>query len=258
VSTAFRLDDAGRHQLAEAVEASMSVMSRSQFFVWTQGSVQGLVPHQILICGTREGASKNLALHQFSSCRYFRQAEFDVIADAAKGLVPHLTAVAAQTGQALILSDARSGQPVQDALFDLATGQEMQNLAARLVAGANGELEGLYAFARVQGAFDTRLRHAVELMVPHLHHTFVRVLLNEREQMSGAASARTERVVTRRQEEILRLIKEGKTNAEIATVLDCSQWTIKNHIQNILRRLDATSRAHAISRAMTLGILRPG
>jgi len=32
---------------------------------------------------------------------------------------------------------------------------------------------------------------------------------------------------------------------------------VKNHIQNILRRLSTSSRAHAISRAMSLGILRP-
>jgi transcriptional regulator EpsA len=257
MNPAFRLDDAGRHQLAEAVEASMGVMSRSQFFVWTQSSVQGLVPHQILICGARDWGAKSLALHHFSTSRYFRDTEFDVIADPAEGLVSRLTAVAEHTGQAVVICDARTGQPAEDALFDLITQHEMQNVAARLVTGANGGLEGLYAFARVPCSFDSRLRHAVELLIPHLHHTFVRVLLNEREVVAQSAAVRAERVVTRRQEEILRLIKDGKTNAEIATVLDCSQWTIKNHIQNILRRLETTSRAHAISRAMSLGILRP-
>jgi DNA-binding CsgD family transcriptional regulator len=63
--------------------------------------------------------------------------------------------------------------------------------------------------------------------------------------------------VTPRQEEILNLIKSGKTNSEIAELLDCSPWTIKNHIQAILRKLDSNTRTHAIARAMSLGILNP-
>jgi DNA-binding CsgD family transcriptional regulator len=74
--------------------------------------------------------------------------------------------------------------------------------------------------------------------------------------MQSGSVQRSGRVVTQRQEEILNLIKTGKTNAEIALALDCSPWTVKNHIQAILRKLDSNSRAHAVSRAISLGVLR--
>lgn len=256
MNTTVRLDDARRFLFAEAVEASVAVHSRQQFFVWTQSSVQGLVPHQILICGVRERTNPALTLHHFSASRYFQQRHFDVVSDPVSGLVPQLTALRGACGDTVVVCPNAQARPAQTALFDLVSNNELHNLAARLVVGAHGELEGVYGFARVDQELGPALRHAVAVLIPHLHHTFVRVLQNERERQP-IEPARETRVVTRRQQEILSLIKDGKTNSEIAGLLDCSQWTVKNHIQNILRRLGTSSRAHAISRAMSLGILRP-
>ena len=251
----MRLDESRRYHFAEAVEASMAVHSRQQFFVWTQSSVQGLVPHQILICGVRDSGGPALALQHFSASRYFRQPQFDVVSDPVHGLVPRLGA-ALQSSDEVVVSPSNDTRAAHKALHDLVADNELQNLAARLVMGAHGEIAALYAFSRVSLELDAGLRHAVQILIPHLHHTFVRVLHNERDQQQ-TLQVRDTRVVTRRQQEILLLIKDGKTNSEIANVLACSQWTVKNHIQNILRRLDSSSRAHAISRAMSLGILRP-
>ena len=250
-----RLEDAKMHCFAEAVEASIDVHSRQQFFVWTQSSVQGLVPHQILICGVRESSGPSLTLHHFSASRYFKQAQFDAVADPVQGLVPRLNATL-DGSDSVVLCPNPSARASHLALLELVSNNELQNLAAHLVPGADGGAGAMYAFSRVSQALDASLCHAVKLLIPHLHCTFIRVLRNERDQQL-ASLPRDTRVVTPRQQEILLLIKDGKTNSEIAAVLDCSQWTVKNHIQNILRRLDTSSRAHAISRAMSLGILRP-
>lgn len=253
----MRLNESRRQHFAEAVEASVAVHSRQQFFVWTQSSMQGLVPHQILICGVRTRAGPALALQHFSASRYFRQPQFDAVSDPVRGLVP-LMGAALRSSDVVVVSPSDSKHATHQALHDLVADNELQNLAARLVMGAHGEVTALYAFSRVALELDADLRHAVEILVPHVHHTFVRVLRNERDQQQAThVQAKDTPVVTPRQQEILLLIKDGKTNSEIAQVLDCSQWTVKNHIQNILRRLDSSSRAHAISRAMSLGILRP-
>lgn len=253
-----RFDDRTRHRFAEAVEAAMAVRSRQQFFVWTQSSVQGLVPHQILICGVREAGAGGLRLQHFSASRYFRQSHFDAVADPVNGLVPRLLAVAERSSESVVICIGRGDHAARAALYDFVVDNELQNLAARPILGAHGEIEGIYGFARVALELDRdqQLQHAVELLIPHLHHTYLRVLQTEHDAQQ-AALPRLARVVTRRQREILLLVKQGKTNSEIADVLACSPWTVKNHIQNILRRLDSTSRAHAIARAMSMGILRP-
>ena len=254
--SAIRMDEVKRQRFADAVEASVQVHSRQQFFVWTQSAVQGLVPHQILICGLREHSNPSLTMHHFSSSRYFRQAQFQAVADPVRGLLPMLSATSRGSDTRVVLVPSSNLQAEHRALFNLVNDNELQNLAALLLPGADGEIGALFAFSRVDHDLDASLCHAVELLIPHLHHTFIRVLHNERDQLQ-ASMPREVRVVTPRQQEILMLIKEGKTNTEIADVLDCSQWTVKNHIQNILRRLGTSSRAHAISRAMSLGILRP-
>lgn len=255
MSTIVRMDDIRRERFANTVEAAVDVQSRQQFYVWTQSSVQGLVPHQILICGVRDPGKSSLTLHHFSSSRYFRAEHFAAVADPFQGLLPRVQALGAQPDEVVCceLDDKRSSHRL---LLEMVQANELQNLATRILMGHDGQVGAVYAFSRVAQDLDATLCHAVQMLIPHLHHTFQRVLHNERD-MQMAQAPRDARVVTRRQQEILLLIKDGKTNSEIAEVLDCSQWTVKNHIQNILRRLGTSSRAHAISRAMSLGILRP-
>ena len=256
VSGISRMNDIDRERFSEVVENSFAIGSRHQFFTWTQSSLQSLLPHEILICGIEGGARHGMSMHRFSASRYFRDEHFDAVADPLKGLGPRLAASAEGSRGMVIFSPAAGSRPADIELANLVAANELKNLAAHLVTGASGKVEALYGFARVPVALDARLAHIIELLIPHVHGAFLRVLATERE-ISGAGSQRGGRLVTPRQEEILCLIKEGKTNIEIAELLDCSPWTIKNHIQAILRRLDSTTRTHAISRAMSLGILKP-
>ena len=254
------LDEADRARFSDTVEASFAVSSRQQFFVWSQSSLQALIPHEILICGIEDGSRQGMAVHRFSASRYFRQEQFDVVANPLTGLMPRLLAVAEgnPAGKVIFSPDADNGdqRSADAALLLLVTTNELKNLAAQLVVGTRGKVEAFYAFSRLSHALDKRLGYVTELVIPHLHIAFLRVLATEREA-SGSNSQRSGRLVTPRQEEILNLIKNGKTNSEIAELLSCSPWTIKNHIQAILRKLDSNTRTHAISRAMTLGILHP-
>ncbi|HSV70556.1 MAG TPA: XrtB/PEP-CTERM-associated transcriptional regulator EpsA [Methylibium sp.] len=253
MSRAPRLDEADRGRFSDAVEASFAVSSRQQFFVWTQSSVQALLPHEILICGIEDGSRQGMAVHRFSASRYFRQPHFDAVADPMNGLLPRLMAAAEVQRVVFCPATARA---TDAQLLALVTDNELKNLAAYLVMGTRGKVEAFYVFSRVSAALDERLAYLIELLVPHVHGAFLRVLSTEREAV-GTQGQRSGRLVTPRQEEILKLIKNGKTNSEIAELLSCSPWTIKNHIQAILRKLDSNTRTHAISRAMSLGILRP-
>lgn len=261
MSSALRLNDADRSRYVDAVEASFLIGSRQQFFVWSQSSVQALIPHEILICGIEDGSRQVMALHRFSASRYFRQEHFDVVADPTTGLVPCLLAAAAGSRSSVVFcpgaaSAAPPIRPADEELLLLVATNELKNLAAQLVMGTRGRFEAFYGFARLSVELDARLGYLIELLVPHLHNAFLRVLATERE-VAGTTSQRAGRLVTPRQEEILNLIKCGKTNLEIAELLSCSPWTIKNHIQAILRKLDSNTRTHAIARAMSLGILHP-
>ena len=51
--------------------------------------------------------------------------------------------------------------------------------------------------------------------------------------------------LTRREQEVLDLISEGRTNQEIADTLIIELGTVKNHVHNILKKLNVNSRREA-------------
>jgi two-component system response regulator DegU len=51
--------------------------------------------------------------------------------------------------------------------------------------------------------------------------------------------------LTQREVEVLRLLGEEKSNQEIAQALTIELGTVKNHVHNLLRKLDVCSRKHA-------------
>lgn len=60
--------------------------------------------------------------------------------------------------------------------------------------------------------------------------------------------------LTEREEEILVLVARGKSNQEIASRLFVSVKTVRNHVSNILLKLQVADRAQAVIRARDAGI----
>lgn len=61
--------------------------------------------------------------------------------------------------------------------------------------------------------------------------------------------------LSERELEVLALLASGRTNAEIARDLFVAMGTVKSHVGNIYRKLDARNRAEAIGRARELKLL---
>ncbi|MBX3241840.1 MAG: response regulator transcription factor [Chitinophagaceae bacterium] len=62
-------------------------------------------------------------------------------------------------------------------------------------------------------------------------------------------------VITRREKEVLQLIAEGLTNAEIAAQLFISIPTVNTHRKSLIEKFNATNTAMLIAKAMKRGIL---
>jgi len=58
-----------------------------------------------------------------------------------------------------------------------------------------------------------------------------------------------------REREILSLLASGDSNKEIADRLNLAEGTVKNHVTNILTKLDVRDRTQAALRARQLGIV---
>ena len=63
------------------------------------------------------------------------------------------------------------------------------------------------------------------------------------------------RTLSRREREVLSLVAEGNSNKLISAQLDISDRTVKNHLTNIMTKLRAYDRTHAVVTAVRLGWL---
>jgi DNA-binding NarL/FixJ family response regulator len=84
------------------------------------------------------------------------------------------------------------------------------------------------------------------------------VLRRVREMMMGEVDLSTlppELPLTGREAQVLRHIALGLSNREIAGSLEISVETVKEHVQNVLRKANANDRTDAAVRAVKLGIV---
>jgi DNA-binding CsgD family transcriptional regulator len=151
-----------------------------------------------------------------------------------------------------------------DAGSNIVTGitEELQSLGLgdALVHGIpNGRspvgVHCFFGFIAISCSPQRREREIVHAIVPHAFGAYCRALTGDRPPNPIVDAAPFEAMITDREVEILRWVREGKSNQEIGLILSISPLTVKNHVQKILRKLRASNRTQAVSKAISLRLL---
>lgn len=193
--------------------------------------------------------------------RSMREQGFDVVGEASDGA--EAVAMAQRLRPDVILMDVT--MPEMDGVeacrqvrLDLPGTQvvmltmhaDQEVLASAIRAGASGYLvkdcstEEIASAVRMAASGETALS-------PQLAAS----MLNEVRKWDKAVAAEEERVVTKREEEVLQLIADGCSTPEVAAKLYISQKTVKNHLASIYQKLDARDRTQAVLQAVRMGIV---
>jgi len=122
-----------------------------------------------------------------------------------------------------------------------------------LRAGASGFL--------LKDAPEERLLTAIQVVAEGgslFAPSVTRRLIDEFSRRAPTAPPAALSELTARELEVLRLLAQGLSNAEIASRLVVSEHTVKTHVARILQKLDLRDRTQAVVLAYESGVVRPG
>ena len=237
------------------LEHSVKVHGRHQFFGWTQGLMQSLVPHELLICAARNGADTSFNVECFSMTPS-EPARFSELLHRDSGILTSLVAAWEKNSFFPVVGEAQSQAP----LGGPALWREIQRIGADTLVvhgthDAASRAQSIFVFA-CRGGEAANREYFLRLIVPSLHAAWVRTQVNPATgESSSAAGQPASGGLTGREQEVLKWVYHGKSNYEIGMILSISPLTVKNHVQKILRKLNVQNRTQAVGKAMELRVL---
>ncbi len=249
-----RFDPLELESLALNLDASLATRARHQFFSWTQGALQSLITHQLLICAMRDSGPALFHVDSFSTIPV-ESVHFNELFRQDVSLVPHLIKTWEDNHCQAVFYEVDNGDPsAGSALARELARRGVNQIVAHGTHDAAGQLASFFTFACRQGAVRPKQAYYIELLVPFLHSAWVRTQVNWAARGTGVRPA-VSGLLTSREREILEWIYRGKSNIEIGMILKISPLTVKNHVQKILRKLDVLNRTQAVGKALALRIL---
>jgi DNA-binding CsgD family transcriptional regulator len=166
---------------------------------------------------------------------------------------PVMQALKAQTGSLDWEAHEKRSQykPAQTRLYNVARDGGLHNGVSTPVWGRNGLMASL-------GLASAEPHDATRVNLDLIGALTAQFYLSYKRLNAQAPSVRAKATgITPKEAEILSWVAAGKTDAEIAVILNISRNTVDTHMRHIFARLDAHSRVTAVVRAIAEGLIRP-
>lgn len=73
----------------------------------------------------------------------------------------------------------------------------------------------------------------------------------------GEPSEIAQLTLSERERDILTLVAQGKTNWEIGAILNLSEYSVRDYLKDVSKRMQTSNRTHSVTRAIQLGLILP-
>lgn len=263
-------------QLLRTIEAGSTILHRGEFFLWAQGQLQSVLPHGVLLAASLDGQLRMVHLECLQGIplppdvlkaltdphdgwlvrasrlplphRALGHCELDVSDDAS---ADGGTTAPPANDQAALDGSAMKGLFRQ--LHDMKVAHAMVARCGPLPGGGMS----IFALLGMPAAAGLVQGLVLRTLVPQLHLALSKSQAWRPPEQRELPEDEDEWELTDRQLEILHWVKLGKTNFEIAQILDISALTVKNHLQKMFKKLNVHNRAQAVAKSMALSLPMP-
>lgn len=243
----------------EVIAESLRVSQRPHLFNWLQGGFQYLIGHEIMIFGIKSQESETYQYEYFASTRYFSDERFNVVIDSLSGLVSQAIKIWNKSEMPYFVSNQEMAATFSN--YTIANGDaeqlkqsELKNFIVHGFGDNSSKVSSVVILARLHQQPHVVQANMLELLMPYLHCALVKVTSSRHAYVVN--NDNSTKIITRRESEILQWLSIGKTNWEISAILEISPLTVKNHVQNLLRKLDVQNRSQAVLKATKFGLIR--
>lgn len=238
--------------LIKLLDSLSRINTEEKFISWVRKDLQQILPHRAFICGYGRIHPTGFAPVKLFSWHF--PADYLRLIKRSDGLY-----------FSEVINNWLATEEVQ--LFDIGAMPEadfdrawlerfkvsgLQNIAAHGVYDLSRHHASYFSFHQIPEPVDERYRFLLNILVPHMHATLLRILHKIKADKS---TARTGRTLTTRELEVLAWVCAGKTSTEIASILGIAPSTVRNQIQSILVKLNVSTRAQAAAKAIKEGLV---
>lgn len=236
-----------------AIEACLSVNNLSDLKSLIRTQVRELLPHQVAACG----------IGQLHGRRVLRLVNIDYPDDYLQEIIHADQSIHSYVLDLWLcrreptlvklneLIEINDVDNPFNTWLQSARKHDLQHIAVHGLIESSGHTFSLFSFAQLNLYSINSYARILRILVPHLHaaltRTFTEDYLNatEDQRYPQTADANTSGSLSRREKEVLGWVSHGKTNWEIAQIMQLSEHTIKNHVRNILKKLGVINRLQA-------------
>ena len=230
--------------MSELVNACQTVTSKKDFRLTVYPKLINIIPHEMFECGTIR--ISDLRVHESMNLTFPPGYIQGLVGEERSSNCPALRKWV-ETRQPVLVDSASTGLPARDkSWLQNSILHDVRNVAVHGVADIGHENACYFSFAGISswGKADV---DRFKFVVPHLHYALTHA--------ADFGNKRPTELLTQREQQVLQWISSGKSNTEIATILDISAWTVKIHVGNLLAKLNATNRSHAVAKAITFNLI---
>lgn len=239
------------------------VRSHLDMLEWLQGDLQRYLPHDIMMAAWGDFQAEKCTIHYDIISAVENVRTHNLTEDQFKPVLLKQFMRWQEMGRSPFVFNADKTHVQKDVLnMERLLGKGVYTIGSVLVHGICDKRfknDCLYLVFRANTYFTEPERDVIAALLPTIDATLRQVDLLDRQvniflPAAHASQLLTQQGLSKREHEILQWVTIGKTNSEIGRILNISEYTVKNHMKRIFKKMGVSNRAQAVGKKNGLRI----
>lgn len=256
------LSEEQRVVFMEVIEESLHVKFKTDLFNWLQRGIQFLIGHDVIVYGLQASESAHFDFEYLTTTLNFSDTQFQLVTEKDAGIIHQACANWHMNNMPVfVTSDLPTKEHNNYNVLNISSkdrnAYELDQFVLHGYADMQSRISSVVILGRINAPINAVTAHLLQLLMPYIHCALVKVFANRGAKQFYGSQQPIINNVTKRELEVLRWVHTGKTNWEISSILGISHTTVKNHVQNIIRKLGVENRRQAAIKGLKQGLIAP-